>query len=174
MLCKIPEGGPTQTGPTKLHLGSRICLCSFRFWTSVDSLSVKTYHGMVETPRISSKKQVFQRMTLRECALPHLFTMKGTSSWTPHPEATTQMQVLAHNVTWENLKCLSNQVGILLKQNYIADTLKSHLMVLISVRSKNSICITQILLLALICPGQTQHSYWAHLLNPPLFDSLTL
>ena len=47
-------------------------------------------------------------------------------------------------------------------------------MAMISVINQNSICVTLTLLLALICSGQAQYSYWAHLLNPPIFDSLTL
>ena len=50
----------------------------------------------------------------------------------------------------------------------------SYLMAMISVMNKNVICVTLILLLALMCPAQAQYSYWAHLLNPPLFESIPL
>ena len=95
------------------------------------------------------------------------------SSWTPHPEATPQSQVLAPDRIWGSLQCLSNQADILLQHNDIAYTPYSHLMAMISAINKNLICVT-LILLAFICPGQAQYSYCAHLLNPSIFDSLTL
>ena len=113
-------------------------------------------------------------MTLSERLLAPLFNMEEASSWTPHPEATLQTQVFVPDRIWGSLKCPSNQVSILLQHNDIAYTPNSHRMAIVSAINKNSICVSLILLLALICPGQAQYSYWAHLLNPPLFDSFTL
>ena len=113
-------------------------------------------------------------MTLNEQPPPRSFKMEEASSLTPHSEATPQTHVLAPDITWGSLECLPNQAGILLQHSDIACTPDSHLMAVTSVINKNSIRVNLIILLALICPGQARYSYWAHLLNPPLFDSLTL
>ena len=116
--------------------------------------------------------QDFQRMSEQSLAL--FFKMEEASSWTPHPEATLQTQVLPPDITWGSLKHLSNQAGTLLQHSGIAYTPDSHLMAMISITNRNLMRVTLVIFLALICPGKAQYSYWAHLLIPPLFAGLTL
>ena len=98
--------------------------------------------------------------------------LEEPSSLTLHPEATSQMQVFVPDITLGSHKCLSNQASILLQHNGIAYTSEMHLIAMISITDRNSIQVTLILLLALICPGQAQYLDYAHLHNTPICDKL--
>ena len=160
VLCKTPEGGPTRTGPTKLLTWGwgYACVLSDSERLCIPSQLVKPYHGMVETLRISSNEPGLPENDSEWATTAPLF-QDGRSLFMDSSSWSHKHKFFAPDITWGSLKRLSNQAVILLQHNDIAYAPNSHLMAMISVIHKNSICVTLILLLAFNCPGQAQYSY---------------
>ena len=109
------KGGPHGLGPLNLSPRVEDRLVFFQIPDLCGFPQLANTMASWRPPGYLPMNQDFQRMTLSKRPLSPFFKMKEASSWTPHPEATPQMQVLAPDITWGSLKCLSNQADILVR-----------------------------------------------------------
>lgn len=110
MLYKNPEGGPWN-GPIELLTWGRAYACYLTPTGPVwcPAKTVKLYHGLVEAAQTSNFiDQMMMQMADTHLNLPFVEPVMGI-------QGTTSTIRLAPNITWGNIKCLTQQAWLRLE-----------------------------------------------------------